>query len=381
MREHTPISLSAPERLEWLRLIRSENVGPMTFYRLLEQFGSAGEALVALPELARKGGRRDYRLFPSATAEVELETLEKTGASLVGYTEPEYPTLLRAMDGAPPLISAKGALHLLAQPIIAVVGARNASANGLGFARKLAADLGRGGFGVQNAVVASGLARGIDAAAHQGALESGTIAVLAGGIDKVYPAENARLHDEIAERGVLLAEMPVGTQPTGRLFPVRNRIISGLSLGVVVVEASPRSGSLITARNALDQGREVFAVPGAPGDPRTRGTNGLIRDGAILTESAADVLRVLGEAGSLSTGQQYIFDFNTQNSSMPDQDGTADARPVIMELLGFSPVAVDELVRNCQFSIAAVSAILLELELAGRLERHPGNRVSLVNEH
>lgn len=381
MRELIPTSLSATERLSWLQLIRSENVGPMTFYRLLEQYGSAGDALAALPDLARQGGRRNYRLFPSSNAEVELDALEKAGASLIGYTEPEYPPLLRAMEGAPPLISAKGALHLLTQTTLAVVGARNASANGLGFARKLAADLGRGGFGVQGAVVTSGLARGIDAAAHQGALESGTIAVLAGGIDKVYPAENARLHDEIAERGVLLAEMPVGTQPTGRLFPIRNRIISGLSRGVVVVEASPRSGSLITARNALDQGREVFAVPGAPGDPRTRGTNGLIRDGAILTESAADVLRVIGEAGSLSMGQQYDFDFNAQNARHPDHDDTSDARPVIIELLGFSPVAVDELVRNCQFSFAAVSAVLLELELAGRLERHPGNRVSLVNEH
>lgn len=380
MRETPLIAQSDQERLEWLRLIRSENVGPMTFFRLLEQFGSAGEALSALPDLARKGGQRNYRLFSREDAEAELKALENAGAFLVGYTEPEYPPLLRAVDGAPPLISVKGATHLLARTTIAVVGARNASANGLGFARKLAADLGRGGFGVQNAVVASGLARGIDAAAHQGALESGTIAVLAGGIDKVYPAENALLHDEIAERGVLLAEMPVGTQPTGRLFPVRNRIISGLSRGVVVVEASPRSGSLITARNALDQGREVFAVPGAPGDPRTQGTNGLIRDGAMLTESATDVLRALGEGGALLAIRQYAFDFNIQNPSHPDQDSMAGGRPVIMELLGFSPVAVDELVRNCQFSIATVSAILLELELAGRLERHPGNRVSLVNE-
>ena len=362
-------------------LIRSENVGPMTFFRLLEQFGSAEAAMAALPDLARHGGRRNYQPFPASQAETELASLERAGASLIGYTEPDYPPLLRVMEGAPPLISAKGALHLLSRPTIAVVGARNASANGLGFARKLSADLGRGGFGVQDVVVASGLARGIDAAAHQGALETGTIAVLAGGIDKVYPAENARLHDEIAARGVLLAEMPVGTKPTARLFPVRNRIISGLSLGVIVVEASPRSGSLITARTALDQGREVFAVPGAPGDPRTQGTNGLIKEGAILTESAADVLRVIGEAGTLSMGRQHAFDFTKEISSSGDHDVTTAARPVVMELLSFSPVAVDELVRNCQFSFAAVSAILLELELAGRLERHPGNRVSLINEH
>ncbi|NQV45120.1 MAG: DNA-protecting protein DprA, partial [Rhodospirillales bacterium] len=252
MREQLPTPLSDTERLSWLMLIRSENVGPMTFYRLLEQFGSAENAMAALPDLARQGGRRDYRPFPASQAETELATLERMGASLIGYTEPEYPPLLRAMEGAPPLISAKGALHLLSRTTIAVVGARNASANGLGFARKLSTGLGRGGFGVQDVVIASGLARGIDAAAHQGALETGTIAVLAGGIDMVYPAENTRLHDEIAERGVLLAEMSVGTKPTARLFPVRNRIISGLSRGVIVVEASPRSGSLITARTALD---------------------------------------------------------------------------------------------------------------------------------
>lgn len=373
--------MSPTERLSWLRLIRSENVGPMTFYRLLEKFKSAGDALAALPELARHGGRRDYRPQSIEQAEAELERLDKVGATLIGYTEPDYPPLLRVMEGAPPLISVKGMRHLLSKPTIAIVGARNASANGLGFTRKLAADLGRGGFGMQDVVVASGLARGIDAAAHQGALDTGTIAVLAGGIDKVYPAENTRLHDAIAERGVLLAEMPVGTQPTARLFPVRNRIISGLSRGVVVVEASPRSGSLITARLALDQGREVFAVPGAPGDPRTQGTNGLIREGAILTESAADVLKNLGAADSLSTGSQYLFDFNKNNTLSTPPDNIAKTRSAVTELLGFSPVAVDELVRNCQFSFAAISAILLELELAGRLERHPGNRVSLINEH
>ncbi len=373
--------MSSNDRLNWLRLIRSENVGPVTFFRLLERFGSAEDALSALPGLARKGGRRDYRPCALPQAETELERLHKAGASLIGYTEPEYPPLLRAMEGPPPLISIKGERHILANPTIAVVGARNASANGLGFTRKLAADLGRGGFGMQDVVVASGLARGIDAAAHQGALDTGTVAVLAGGIDKVYPAENSRLHDEIAERGVLLAEMPVGTKPTARLFPVRNRIISGLSLGVVVVEASPRSGSLITARLALDQGREVFAVPGAPGDPRTQGTNGLIRDGAVLTESAADVLKNLGTPGSLAMSRQYVFDFKGNNPIPTQPENMTEARSAVIELLGFSPVAVDELVRNCQFSFAAISAILLELELAGRLQRHPGNRVSLINEH
>lgn len=381
MREYNTTALSDAERLSWLRLIRSENVGPVTFYRLLERFGSANAALAALPDLARHGGRRDYRIFPAQNAETELERLHADGATLLALPDADYPPLLRTVEGAPPLISARGNLHLLQRTIIAIVGARNASANGLGFARRLASELGRGGFGVQDAVVASGLARGIDGAAHQGALESGTVAVLAGGIDKVYPSEHAHLHDQIADQGVLLAEMPIGTKPTGRLFPVRNRIISGISAGVVVVEASPRSGSLITARTALDQGREVFAVPGAPGDPRTRGTNGLIRDGAVLTESAADVLRILGEAGDLRSRPQYVFDFKKKNSPEQKPDQIDEARPTIMKLLGFSPVAVDELVRNCQFSFAAVSAVLLELELAGRLERHPGNRVSLVNKH
>jgi DNA processing protein len=375
------ISLSATERRNWLRLIRSENVGTVTFYRLLERFGSAGAALDALPDLAHHGGRRSYQAYPENKADDELARLDKIGARLIAWCEPDYPTALRAIEGGPPVFSALGNIHLLSRPSIAIVGARNASANGLNFARKMAAELGRGGYGCSDLVVTSGMARGMDAAAHHGALETGTIAVLGGGVDVVYPKENDRLYGEIVERGLIIAEMAVGTKPSARLFPIRNRIISGLSKGVVVVEASPRSGSLITARLALEQGREVFAVPGAPGDPRTRGTNGLIREGAILTESATDVLRVLGEAGTLSSGSQFSFNFNTVSITPHDPEEIMDARPRIKELLGNSPVAVDELVRNCQFSIAAVSAVLLELELAGRLERHPGNRVCLIIDH
>ncbi|MBT4041061.1 MAG: DNA-protecting protein DprA [Rhodospirillales bacterium] len=374
-------ALSATQRRDWLRLIRSENVGTVTFFRLLERFGSARAALDALPDLARQGGRRSYKIYPESKVDDELAHLDRIGARLIAWCEPDYPEALRAVEGGPPLFSALGNTHLLARPSVAIVGARNASANGLSFARKLSAELGRGGFGCNNLVVTSGLARGLDAAAHHGALETGTIAVLGGGVDVVYPKENDRLYDEVVERGLVIAEMAVGTKPAARLFPIRNRLISGLSRGVVVVEASPRSGSLITARLALEQGREVFAVPGAPGDPRTRGTNGLIREGATLTESAADVLRVLGEAGTLSSGPQFNFDFGALNASKDNPDELDLARSQIKELLGNSPVAVDELVRNCQFSIAAVSAVLLELELAGRLERQPGNRVCLIIDH
>ncbi len=379
---NTPIApLDAHARRDWLRLIRSENVGTVTFFRLLERFGSARAALDALPDLARQGGRRNYVIYPENRADDELARLNAIGAKLIAWCEPDYPVALRAVEGGPPLFSALGNTDLLSRPSVAVVGARNGSANGLSFARKLAAELGRGGHGFDDLVVTSGMARGMDAAAHHGALETGTIAVLGGGVDVVYPTENARLYDDIVERGLVIAEMAVGTKPSARLFPIRNRLISGLSLGVVVVEASPRSGSLITARLALEQGREVFAVPGAPGDPRTRGTNGLIRDGAILTESSADVLRALGTPGALSSGAQNSFDFNVVKVTGERENEIDQARPRIKELLGNSPVAVDELVRNCQFSIAVVSAVLLELELAGRLERHPGNRVCQIIDH
>lgn len=374
-------TLSTSDRRDWLRLIRSDKVGTVTFYRLLEQFGSPGAALDALPDLAQRGGTRRYKVYSESKADDELEYLDSIDAKLIAWCEPEYPVALRAVEGSPPVISVRGDINLLSRPSIAIVGARNASINGLNFAKKLAADLGRGGHGCDDLVVTSGMARGMDAAAHQGALETGTIAVLGGGVDVVYPKENARLYDEIVSRGLVIAEMAARTKPSAHLFPIRNRIISGLSMGVVVVEASPRSGSLITARLALEQGREVFAVPGAPGDPRTRGTNGLIREGAILTESANDVLHTIGDLRTLSSGPQFSFDFNKLNKPKDTPNDTALARSHIKELLGNSPVAVDELVRNCQFSIATVSVVLLELELAGRLERLPGNRVCLIVDH
>ena len=274
-----PRTLNPAERLDWLRLIRSENVGPVTFYQLLSRFGSAEAALAALPEIAHRGGRaRALTICPRATAERELQQLHAAGSRFVAWGEPDYPAALAALDDAPPLISVKGDTTLFARNALAIVGARNASANGRRFARDIALQLGQ-----QGLLVVSGLARGIDGAAHDGALATGTVAVVAGGIDQVYPEENRALHEQIAERGVIVAEMPVGTEPQARHFPRRNRIISGCALGVLVVEAALRSGSLITARFALEQGRDVFAVPGSPLDPRCRGTNDLIRNGAILT--------------------------------------------------------------------------------------------------
>ncbi len=291
----TSRNLNPAERLDWLRLIRTENVGPVTFYQLLRRFGSAGAALEALPRLATRGGRQaTLTICPRGAAERELADLDKAGVALVAWGEPDYPAALATLDDAPPLLQLRGRRALLRSRAIAVVGARNASANGRRIARELAADLGQHGF-----VVASGLARGIDAAAHLGSLPTGTVAVLGGGVDVVYPEENRELYEAIAENGVLVAEPPLGTVPQARHFPRRNRIISGLSLGIVVVEAAARSGSLITARFALDQGREVFAVPGSPLDPRCRGTNDLIRNGATLTETAEDVLQQF-PAGAVS---------------------------------------------------------------------------------
>jgi DNA processing protein len=379
-----PTNLNPSERLDWLRLIRTENVGPVTFYQLLQRFGSAGAALAALPELARRGGRKaGFTVASRAAAEQELAAVERAGARLLAWGEPDYPVALAALDDAPPLLTVRGRVELLRRRSIAVVGARNASASGQRFAREIAYDLGRASL-----LVTSGLARGIDAAAHGGALASGTAAVVAGGVDVVYPEENTALHGDIGRAGVIIAEMPFGTVPQARHFPRRNRLISGISGGVLVIEAALRSGSLITARFAAEQGRDVFAVPGSPLDPRCRGTNDLIRNGAILTETAADVLAALGTG----LGPPDRIDFAERRSTpygstqfrplaadkaAPGAESELDrGRLAVVERLGPSPVPVDELVRQCQVSAAIVVTILLELELAGRIDRHPGNLVS-----
>lgn len=368
-----PHTLSDAERFDWLRLIRSENVGPITFFQLLGHYGSAGEALRALPELARRGGRRaPLRVWPRAEAERELEAVAGLGARLVALGEAEYPQALAAIADPPPLMTLRGAGHLLKRQMIAIVGARNASASGSRFARQIAADLGAEGF-----VIASGLARGIDASAHEGALAHGTVAVVAGGVDVVYPPENAVLFERIVEAGAIIGEMPVGTVPQGRHFPRRNRIISGVSRGTVVVEAAFRSGSLITARLAGEQGREVFAVPGSPLDPRCRGANNLIRQGAVLTESAADVTAALESILQWPLDEAGPREFAGAPPPTPDDSELDSARRMILEKLSPTPVAVDEIIRQCQVTPSVALTVVLELELAGRLDRHPGNQISL----
>jgi len=346
---------------------------------MLRRFGSARAALEVLPRLARRGERSKTVTAPTrAEAEAELAALGRAGAWLVCWGEPGYPSALSAIEDAPPILTVLGRAETLQWPMIAMVGARNASANGRRLARDLAAELGQGGV-----VVVSGLARGIDAAAHLGALATGSIAVVAGGVDVVYPAENRGLYDALARQGAVVAELPLGTEPQARHFPRRNRIISGMALGVVVVEAAARSGSLITARFALEQGREVFAVPGSPLDPRSRGCNDLLRQGATLTESAADVLSQLGPQ---LHGAEPLRSVPAVAAAAPlprppmAANACGEGEPgleLVLERLGPTPVAVDELVRQCQMSAAVVATLLLELELAGQVERHPGNLVSL----
>lgn len=366
-----PRPLSDAERIDWLRLLRSEGVGPVTFFHLLRFYGGAAKALAALPELARRSGRKGaLRIGTEKDAARELAAVKRAGAELLAWLEPAYPVPLAAIEDAPPFVTVRGNAALLTQRNVAVVGARNASANGRAFAETIARDLGRAGF-----VVASGLARGIDAAAHKGALGTGTVAVLAGGIDICYPPEHRALYDAVAEQGALVAELPPGTEPLARHFPRRNRIISGVSEGVVVVEAALRSGSLITARLAGEQGREVFAVPGSPLDPRCHGSNNLIRQGAALTENADDVLRGLGERRIAAT-PAALAEPGLDPLAPPAESDSDKARTLLIERLSPSPTAVDELVRQTELPPALVASALLELELAGRIERHPGNRVA-----
>jgi len=366
----TAHTLSDSERRAWLRLARAQNVGPVTFAALLARYRSAAAALDALPQLARRGGAGDLKIPSDADARRELEALDQLNGRMIAFGEVDFPAGLAALDAPLPFIMARGRIELLEREMIAVVGARNASALGRKFAGQLAGDLGRAGL-----VVVSGLARGIDTAAHEGALVTGTIAVLAGGIDDIYPPENAALYERIALEGVVVSEMPVGLKPQAKHFPRRNRIISGLSRGVVVVEASEGSGSLITANFALEQGREVFAVPGSPLDPRAKGTNRLIREGATLVESAEDVFDNLkAQIGS-------AFHDRDQHGTHPsgfDDAGADDVRRQIEDLLGYSPVHIDELVRQCGAPVSTVLTVLLELELAGRVIRHTANKVSRV---
>ncbi len=355
---------SERERLDWLRLYRSENVGPASFFRLIEEFGSASRALEALPELARRGGKRQIRLYPRDKAEAELAALDRLGAQLLLATESLFPVGLSHLQLCP-LLTLRGDVRLLARPGIAVVGAREASIAGRKIAHGLAADLGEAGF-----CVISGMARGIDSAAHLGGLASATIAVLAGGVDIVYPRENQRLYEQIVEQGCVVSEMPPGFQPTAAHFPRRNRLIAGLAIATVVVEAHLRSGSLITARFALEQGRDVFAVPGSPLEPRALGPNSLIKQGAALVESAADII-----AGVTLTPPAPLI--RAEPKVQIDDNSLSSAHQKVERCLSVTAVTVDEILRQCQFSSATLSLVLLELELAGRLQRHPDQTVSL----
>ena len=366
--------LSVKQRLDWLRLIRSQNVGPATFRQLLNHYGGAAAALTALPDLAKKGGRgRPVRICSEQAARQELARAAELDATLVALGEPEYPPWLRAVDAPPPLLYMKGDFNLVQRPIIAIVGARNGSALGQKFTRQIAVELGQEGF-----VVASGLARGIDTAAHTGALERGTIAVLAGGIDVIYPRENAALHEAIGQRGILVTERAPGRTPKPRDFPRRNRLISGMSVGVVVVEANRRSGSLITARLAGEQGREVFAVPGNPLDPRAGGTNWLLKNGAGLVTGVKDITEVLAPIlGSAQPPSKGDLEEMKTDDTEPLPDITPNDRERVVSALGPTPVEVDEVVRCTGLHAGQVQIIILELDIAGRLIRHGGQLVSL----
>jgi len=396
-------------RLACLRLIRSENVGPVTFRDLINYYGGAKEALLALPEMVRRaGGRRPISICPAARAEAELEAAYRYGAVPLFTIEPGYPAALAHLPAPPPLIYAKGRLELTQQDALAVVGARNASAAGMAMTRLIAARCGEAGY-----VIVSGLARGIDGGAHQAALSTGTIAVLAGGVDFVYPPEHAALHGRISETGCLVSEMPPGFKPRGQDFPRRNRIISGLSLGIVVIEAARRSGSLITAHAATEQGREVMAVPGHPLDPRSEGPNSLLKtSGATMVTSAEDVLNVLAPMrghGGISAARLALQDAAAANDCeiggasrahvdsivamvsdpiaavVPRGDILAGGSPpaptnapidTVLAALGPAPTTVDEIVRATGLSARDVRIVLLELSLAGRVEQHGGQLVS-----
>jgi len=364
-------TLSHTELRDWLRLSRTAGVGPVTFRDLIARYGDANTALAELPRLARRGGRIKPLSQPSVEeAEAEMDALHEMGGRMLPACDPQFSVLLAAIDPPPPLISVLGQVPVLGSRCCAMVGSRNASAIGMRFARQIAGDLGAAGM-----TVVSGLARGIDGAAHLGALATGTIAVVAGGVDHVYPSQHAELRQDILRDGAVISERRLGHRATARDFPRRNRLISGLSLGTIVIEAAKRSGSLISARYALEQNREVFAAPGSPLDPRTSGANGLIRQGAHLIENAQDVLDVLDNPG-LGQMQDQDHIYGAHPTTSVDDREVDQAREIVLALLSPSPVHRDELVRASGFAVAAVSAALVELELAGLADNLPGGLVT-----
>jgi DNA processing protein len=361
--------LEPAERVAWLRLIRTENVGPATFRQLLNRFETAQAALSALPDLLKRTGK-PLRIASQAAAEDEIAGLDRYGARIVASCEPDYPGLLRFIPAAPPVLTMAGGENLDWQRTVGIVGARNASSAGIKMTRLLATELGERGY-----TVVSGLARGIDTAAHRASLDSGTIAVLAGGFDKIYPDENIPLaHDILDNGGALLTEMPLGWEPRARDFPRRNRLVSGLSLGIVVVEAAKRSGSLITARLALEQNRDVFAVPGSPLDPRAEGGNLLIQQGAKLITNVDDIIETLGSA---DPSRSALFDKDWEPDLAPETLPSADDKSRLLSALSATPVEVDELVRQSGLSVSSMQMLLLELDLSGQIEWSSGQLVSL----
>ena len=369
-------ALSQAEKIARLRLIRTENVGPVTFKQLINRYKTAERAIEILPELAKRGGRKKPLVAcPMSKINKELEDLDKHDGTLIVLGDTLYPTPLAVTEDAPPVMMALGHIHLLEKSSFAIVGARNASVVGLKVATSFATKLGQAGY-----VISSGMARGIDAAAHRGAMTTGTIAVLAGGADVIYPRENTDVYKSIKETGLILSEMPFGTQPQARHFPRRNRIISGLALGVLVVEATHKSGTLITARLASEQGREAFAIPGSPLDPRSKGPNSLIKQGAQLTESIDDIVEVLAlmDERGISEPQYDMFHISatdTERSPGLDDD-LSKAYTLIKEKLSHTAIAIDDLIRLTELNTSVVQTVLLELELAGEITRHAGNRVS-----
>lgn len=364
------------QRFSWLRLLRSRRVGVATFHRLMAEFGSAEAALEALPEIAAEAGETNYEPCPPERVHGELAAGKAAGARLIAIGEAGYPAALSEISDAPPLLWTLGDLTLTRKPMIALVGARNASSLGGRMAQALARDLGEAGF-----VVVSGLARGIDTAAHQASLATGTIAVQAGGVDVIYPAENTPLAEKITKQGLRLSECPVGTVPQARHFPARNRLISGMSRAVVVVEAAGRSGSLITARDALDQGREVLAVPGHPFDARAAGCNMLIRDGATLVRSAKDVIEAIGEAletASCPDPQEALPLETVVPPATRSLRETSDLHMQILNRLGPAPLAEDQLIRDLAAPARQVTPVLIDLELEGRITRQAGGLLSRV---
>ena len=371
-------SLANDNLVDALQLIRTLNVGPVTFFNLIQRFGTAKKSLSALPELSRRGGSKAGLVpFLREMAEKEIEACTKFGARMIMYGSPDYPSLLLNIPDPPPIITVRGNIKTWQnKTIIAMVGARNASAGGCQLAQKLAKELGQ-----KDTIVISGLARGIDTYAHKGSLSSGTIAVIAGGIDNIYPPENSALYQQIFEQGVVISEQPFGSIPFAGSFPGRNRIIAGMSVGTVVVEAAPKSGSLITARFALENNREVFAVPGSPLDPRSKGCNHLIKQGAIMVESTSDILDGIAHTRRLNLFEIPAPPFNNiPFIDSVNENELTELRTKILDKLSSYAVSIDELIEQCNSSTPAMQTILLELELAGRVKRSAGNKVYLINQ-